>query len=362
MSVCSNLAQNSQRWFNSGIDAAQKHWTQLTPTVSRGILCKGGGTGADTRKQTPGHTCRTNFTSHSPALRLWVELLVKCHRETKKGAPVSQLVKCVSRVQVEAQDLTEESEHSPQEESPKMRRGRWEGESVSMSHQGCHSGVQVLQQSKFSSTRAQGRFLLGPLERMKEKNAANPVWVSLPLLSSVDVPCFSWCCLSASVCCCQSAEQAVKMWLLLHVCFSQCMCCASPSSMGDKRTSALNSPLTPTPPLSLSLFQALHPHSLPPLTQLTSTLRGLEPKCQARLSGYLGGYWTEGRRARRLFYLLSSHGASSCCRCLVQLRDMKGNNWVTVLKVKKSANKRNERLCFHNKSCHIVAGIIITDL
>lgn len=42
---------------------------------------------------------------HSPALRLWGKLLVKCHREPKEGAPVSQFVQGVSGVQIKAVDL-----------------------------------------------------------------------------------------------------------------------------------------------------------------------------------------------------------------------------------------------------------------
>lgn len=43
--------------------------------------------------------------THSPALRLWGKLLVKCKRETKKGAMVSQLMQRVSSIQVKAPHL-----------------------------------------------------------------------------------------------------------------------------------------------------------------------------------------------------------------------------------------------------------------
>ena len=43
--------------------------------------------------------------THSPALRLWGKLLVKCKRETKKGAMVPKLMQCVSSIQVKAPDL-----------------------------------------------------------------------------------------------------------------------------------------------------------------------------------------------------------------------------------------------------------------
>lgn len=44
--------------------------------------------------------------THSPALRLWGTLLMKCKRETKEGATVSQLVQSVSSIQVEAPHLS----------------------------------------------------------------------------------------------------------------------------------------------------------------------------------------------------------------------------------------------------------------
>lgn len=62
--------------------------------------------------------------SNSPAFRFGVKLLVKCHRETKEGATVSQLMQCVSGVQVKAADLTQERGESPEEEQPRMRGDR----------------------------------------------------------------------------------------------------------------------------------------------------------------------------------------------------------------------------------------------
>lgn len=95
-------------------------------------------------------TLTAAFT-HSPALRLWGKLLVKCKREAKKGATVSQLVQRVGRIQVKAPHWAQKGQQSPEEGSPRMRGRRWEGDGV-----GCHSKVQ----SKFSSRREQGRFLL----------------------------------------------------------------------------------------------------------------------------------------------------------------------------------------------------------
>lgn len=143
-----------------------------------------------------------------------------------------------------------------------------------MSHWGCHSrGAEQVQLQKSTGEipfRAEGG-----------KKKRGQIQCKSPLLPSpLSLPP-SLCRALSSVCCCQSEEQAVEMWPL-PLCFSECMC-ASPSSMlrGRQRTSALNSPLTPpSSPLSFS-------PSYPPPSQLTSTLRGLLPKYQARLSRYL---------------------------------------------------------------------------
>lgn len=77
----------------------------------------------------------------------------------------------VGSIQVEGPDLTTKGQQHPEEGSPAQRGTRRRGDSVPMSHRGCHSKVQVLQQSKFRSRRA-----LGELTDLKEeKKEANPV-------------------------------------------------------------------------------------------------------------------------------------------------------------------------------------------
>lgn len=187
---------------------------------------------------------------------------MKCHRETKESTPVAQLVQCVSGVQVKAADLTQERGESQEEEHPRMRGGRWEGSCrIPMSHQGCHSREQVVQQRKFSWRRAEGRFLLwfpGCWKSCKSwVNLFLPVlcrW--LPSLQpSVLLSLLCW--LSTPFAAVSLKRGLWKCGCYYYVCVqegsSQFMC-ASPSFMliGRQRTSALNSPLTPPPPLSLS--------------------------------------------------------------------------------------------------------------
>ncbi len=155
-----------------------------------------------------------------------------------------------------------------------------------------------------------------------------------------------------SVCCCQSEEQLVKMWLLLvcvcmwvcvcvcvsvcecvcvsvwvwvWVCFSQCMC-ASPSSKlwGRQRTSALNSPLTP-PPFPLSLFLSLPQSLYTPPFPLSADIntQGTAAKIPGKVVKILGGYWIESERVKRQQTAISVEFTRSeqplsthwCCRC-----------------------------------------------
>lgn len=270
-------------------------------------------------------THRTHRTSsvphsHSPALRVWITLLVKRKREAKEGARVSQLMQCVSSIQVKAPDLSQKGQHTQNKGSPQFRGIRWEGTRVPMSHQGCHSGVQVFWQSKFNSRRAQRRFLLWVPESQRAVRG-NPAWASSALLSSLDA-----CLVSLALLRCLSTPfAAVSLKSSLWKCgcyYYVCKCaslnaCAPPPplcSEGDRgQVPWIARSLLPL----LSLSQAFIPSSLPsslppsfsPLSQLTSTLKGLVPKYQARLSGYLEAIEQSesGWKDSRLFYLLSSH-------------------------------------------------------
>lgn len=270
-------------------------------------------------------THRTHRTSsvphsHSPALRVWITLLVKRKREAKEGARVSQLMQCVSSIQVKAPDLSRKGQHTQNKGSPQFRGIRWEGTRVPMSHQGCHSGVQVFWQSKFNSRRAQRRFLLWVPESQRAVRG-NPAWASSALLSSLDA-----CLVSLALLRCLSTPfAAVSLESSLWKCgcyYYVCKCaslnaCAPPPplcSEGDRgQVPWIARSLLPL----LSLSQAFIPSSLPsslppsfsPLSQLTSTLKGLVPKYQARLSGYLEAIEQSesGWKDSRLFYLLSSH-------------------------------------------------------
>lgn len=142
---------------------------------------------------------------------------------------------------------------------------------------------------------------MGPREPKGSKGKPCVSLLCFALLSGC-LPCFprSIALPLNSVCCCQSEEQPVKMRLLLlcvQVCFPQCMC-ASPSSVlrGRQRTSALNSPLTPPPPLSLSGLHPLLPLFLPPSSLLFSPLsadintQGTCAKIPGKVVRILGGH------------------------------------------------------------------------
>lgn len=139
---------------------------------------------------------------------------------------------------------------------------------------------------------------VGPREPKGSKGKPCVSLLCFALLSGC-LPCFprSIALPLNSVCCCQSEEQPVKMRLLLlcvQVCFPQCMC-ASPSSAlrGRQRTSALNSPLTPPPPLSLR--PSSPPPFLPP-SLLSSPLsadintQGTCAKIPGKVVRILGGH------------------------------------------------------------------------
>lgn len=240
-------------------------------------------------------------------------------------------MQCVSSIQVKAPDLTQKGQHTQNKGSPQFRGMRWEGMSVPMSHQGCHSGVQVFWQSKFSSRRAQRRFLVWVPESQRAVRG-NPVWASSASLSSLDA-----CLLSLALLRCLSTPFAAvslksSLWkcgcyyyACVQVCFPQCMC-ASPSSVlrGRQRTSALNSPLTPPPPPSLR--PSSPPPSLPP-SPLSADIntQGTCAKIPGKVVRILGGHWTERERVKRQQTVLSVEFTRSkvppsvttcCCRCM----------------------------------------------
>lgn len=88
----------------------------------------------------------------------------------------------VGSIQVEGPHLATKGQQHQEEGSPAQRGTRRGGDSVPMSHRGCHSKVQVLQQSKFRSRRA-----LWELTDLKEEIKRQILCkVSSSSLSSVD--------------------------------------------------------------------------------------------------------------------------------------------------------------------------------
>lgn len=240
-------------------------------------------------------------------------------------------MQCVSSIQVKAPDLTQKGQHTQNKGSPQFRGMRWEGMSVPMSHQGCHSGVQVFWQSKFSSRRAQRRFLVWVPESQRAVRG-NPVWASSASLSSLDA-----CLLSLALLRCLSTPFAAvslksSLWkcgcyyyACVQVCFPQCMC-ASPSSVlrGRQRTSALNSPLTPPPPPSLR--PSSPPPSLPPSLPSLSWHQHSRDLCQNTRQG-CQDTWRPLNRAREgektadcfICWVHTVQSASLCDHLLLQV-------------------------------------------